>query len=129
MTEFSFPYVSVASSGGEYFQVSFGEGEGSDRAYFLIQRQFESYDGGIFYLESHEIDLCGHFKITHAQLARDSLRLQVACEPAETILIGFQAGIGVFNQLKRTLKTMMPARILSVVEDGRSGPEAGNSAP
>jgi hypothetical protein len=47
MREFSFPCLSVASSGGEYFQVSFEESEG-DRAYSLIQRQFESYDGGLF---------------------------------------------------------------------------------
>jgi len=38
MTEFSFPNVSVASSGGEYFQVSFADKEDSDDAYFLIQR-------------------------------------------------------------------------------------------
>src|ERR1035438_5529606 len=80
MTEFSFPYVSVASSGGEYFEVSFAEieeGEESeecDHAYFLIQRQFEDYDGGLFYIESHETKLCGHFKIIGAELARDTFR-------------------------------------------------------
>jgi hypothetical protein len=62
----------VASSGGEYFQVSFAEDQYSDDAYFLIQRQFESYDGGFFYLESHERTLCGHFKISKARLGRNS---------------------------------------------------------
>src|ERR1051325_8107084 len=66
MTEFSFPSVSVDSSGGEYFQVSFEDDPDSDSAYFLIQRQFESYDGGLLYLESHQRTLCGHFKIRRA---------------------------------------------------------------
>jgi hypothetical protein len=129
MIEFSFPRVSVASSGGEYFQVKFAESEDSeeDDAYFLIQRQFESYDGGLFYLESHEIRLRGHFKIRRAELGRDTLRLQVACEPAKTVQINFQADGVQYNQLKRILKLMMPGRILSIEKDRRSGPEAGNS--
>jgi hypothetical protein len=124
MTEFSFPRVSVASSGAEYFEVSFAENEDSDRAYFLIQRQFESYDGGLFYLESHETRLCGHFKIRRADLGRETLRLQVACDPAEAVQINFQANSARYNQLKRILKIMIPARILSIEEDRRSGAEA-----
>jgi len=133
MTEFFFPHVSVASSGDEYFEVSFaeiGEGEESeecDHAYFLIQRQFEDYDGGLFYIESHETKLCGHFKIIGAELARDTFRLRVACKPTETVVIRFQAGNARYNRLKRILRIIMPARILSIEEDRRSGPKAGNS--
>ena len=129
MTEFSFPNVSIASSGGEYFQVSFADSEDSDRAYFLIQRQFESFDGGLFYLESNEIRLCGHFKITAAELGRDTLRLQVAREAIETVQIRFQADRVRYNRLKRILKIMMPARILSVEDDRRSEPEDGSARP
>jgi hypothetical protein len=71
MTEFSFSNVTVASSGGEYFQVSFADKEDSDDAYFLIQRQFESPDRGHVYIESHQRILCGHFKIRKAELRRD----------------------------------------------------------
>jgi hypothetical protein len=113
MREFSFPCLSVASSGGEYFQVSFEESEG-DRAYSLIQRQFESYDGGLFYVESHIRKLCGHFKIRRAELGRNTFRLEVACEPAETIQIRFEADVGRYNQLRRVLKIMMPGCILKI---------------
>ena len=65
-----------------YFQVSFTAGENSDDAYFLLQRQFESYDRGFFYVESHERTLCGHFKITRAELGRNIFRLEWGCEPA-----------------------------------------------
>lgn len=76
MKEFSLPNVSVASSGGEYFQVSFADKEDSGDAYFLIQRQFESPDGGRVYIESHQRMLCGHFKIRKAELRRDVFRLE-----------------------------------------------------
>jgi hypothetical protein len=79
-----FPSVSAASSGDEYFQVWFDEIEAAeeseecDHAYFPIQRQFEDYDGGLFYLESHETKLCGHFRIIGVTLTSDTLRLHVA---------------------------------------------------
>ena len=42
MTDLFLKHVSVAESGGEYFQVSFADDEESDDRYFLVQRQFES---------------------------------------------------------------------------------------
>lgn len=103
VTEFSFPKVSVASSGGEYFQVSFRDSNDSDDAYFLLQRQFESYDGGFLYIESHERTLCGHVKIKRAELGRSLLRLELASKPAEIVHIRFQADGARYNQLRRFL--------------------------
>jgi hypothetical protein len=114
MTEFSFPSVSVDSSGGEYFQVSFEDDPDSDSAYFLIQRQFESYDGGLLYLESHQRTLCGHFKIRRARLGRNMFRLELASEPVETVQIWFQADSAQYNQLRRVLKIMMPSGVLRI---------------
>jgi hypothetical protein len=71
-TEFSFQYVSVASSGGEYSEVTSTDSENSDDAYFLIQQQFESYDRGYFYVESHERPLCGQFRVRRAELGGTS---------------------------------------------------------
>jgi hypothetical protein len=114
MTEFSFSRVSVASSGGEYFQVSFAENEDSDDAYFLIQRQFESSDGGRVYIESHQRALCGHFRIRKAELRRDVFRLELIDRPAKTVQIRFQADEKQYGQLKRVLQTMIPSRALSI---------------
>jgi len=116
LTEFTFPHVSAESS-GDYFQVSFEETEDSEDAYFLIQRQFESCDGGLFYLESHDERLCGHFKIGRAVLGRDVLRLEVACEPPATVQIRFQTGVSRYNRLKRIPGTMMSARVLTIEEE------------
>jgi hypothetical protein len=109
MTEFSFPNVSVASSGGEYFQVSFADKEDSDDAYFLIQRQFESPDRGHIYIESHERMLCGHFKIRKTELRRNALRLELVCQPAQTVQLRFEADGVRYDQLKTLLKTMIPS--------------------
>jgi len=120
MTELSLPNVSVASSGGEYFQVSFEakkdseEMEDSEGAYFLIQRQFESHDGGRVYVESHEQMLCGHYKIRNAELGRDVFRLEIICQPLETVQIRFQAGSTRYNELKAVLKTMIPSIALDI---------------
>jgi hypothetical protein len=120
MTELSLPNVSVASSGGEYFQVSFDEKkdsedmEDSQGAYFLIQRQFESPDGGRVYIESHERSLCGHFRIKKAELHREVFRLELMSRPACIIQIKFQADEKQFGRLKRVLRIMCSSGVLRV---------------
>src|SRR6267143_2602394 len=114
MKEFSLPNVSVSSSGDEYFQVHFSDKQDSDDAYFLIQRQFESHDGGRVYVESHEQMLCGHYKIRNAELGRDVSRLEIICQPLETVQIRFQAGSTRHNELKAVLKTMIPSIALDI---------------
>ena len=115
MTEFSFPYVSVSSSGGEYFQVCFEQYQDSEEAYLLIQRQFEDDDGGYFYIESSQESLCGHFKIRHAELGREVLRLEIIRLPAETVQIRFVADDAHYEELKQTLSTMIPDDVFSIL--------------
>jgi len=120
MTEFSYPYVSAESS-GEYFQVLFAESGDSEGAYFLIQGESESCDGDLFYIERHDARLCGHFKVRWAELGRDIFRLEVACEPAETVQVRFQADDTLYRRLKCNLRIMMPVPILTI-EGERNGP-------
>ncbi len=47
-------HLSASEMGGEYFQVMFEEERESDKAYFLIQRQFEIPGDGSCYVESHK---------------------------------------------------------------------------
>ena len=120
MTELSLPNVSVASSGGEYFQVSFEakkdseEMEDSEGAYFLIQRQFESPDGGRVYVESYERVLCGHFRIKRAELHREVFRLELASRPASMAQIRFQADEKQYGRLKRVLQIICPSGVLRI---------------
>jgi hypothetical protein len=105
----------VSSSGGEYFQVCFGDEEDSHEAYLLIQRQFEDYDGGCLYVESSQKSLCGHFKIRQAELSREVLRLEILCRLVETVQIRFRADDAHYKRLKQILSIMIPADVFNVV--------------
>jgi hypothetical protein len=112
MTDLFLKHVSAAESGGEYFQVSFADDEESDDRYFLVQQQFESPDHGRLYVESHLRALSGHFRIRTAELERGLFRLEIRCQPPETVQIRFQADETQFNRLKRVLRIMFPLSIL-----------------
>ena len=108
--ELSLPYVSVASGGDEYFQVSFDarpEGTDGDTPYFLLQRQFESPDGGSVYVECHQRALCGHVRVSRAVLSAGLLRLELATRPPHVVVIRFKAGNRRFRQLTAMLRTII----------------------
>lgn len=117
MTELSLPYLSVSSSGDEYFQISFSASESDDDEdgeYFLIQRQFETPDGGRVYVESHQRSLCGHFRIRRAELRQRVLRLEFIARPqAKTVVIRFKADDRRYRELKNVLRTIFPPGVLS----------------
>jgi hypothetical protein len=69
--------VSASESGGEYFQVLFEREQDGDRAYFLIQRQFEIPDDGTCYVETHIPEACGYFRIRFAELDRNRFRIEL----------------------------------------------------
>jgi hypothetical protein len=112
MTDLFLRHVSVAESGGEYFEVSFVDDEESDDRYFLVQRQFESPDHGRLYVESHLWALSGHFRIRRAELERGLFRMEIMCQPPETVQIRFQADETQFNRLKRVLRIVFPSSVL-----------------
>lgn len=114
MTDLFLKHVSVAESGGEYFQVSFADDEKSDDSYFLVQRQFESPDQGRVDVESHLPRLSGHFRMRRAELERGLFRLEIRCQPPETVQIRFQADEIQFNRLKRVLRIMLPSNVLKI---------------
>jgi hypothetical protein len=122
ITELSLPYVSVASAGDEYFEVSFDarpEGTDGDTPYFLLQRQFESPDGGRVYIECHRRELCGHVRVSHAVLSGSLLRLELASRPQRVVAIRFKADNGRFQQLTAMLKTIIGVRHLELASGER----------
>ena len=64
-------YVSAAEA-GDYYQVSFEtedpdddatDSPGVDSPYLIIQRQFETPDGGRCYVETHDHGYVGHYRV------------------------------------------------------------------
>ena len=124
ITELALPYVSVASGGDEYFQLSFDarpEGTDGETPYFLLQRQFEAPDGGRVYIECHQRELCGHVRISRSVLTAGLLRLQLDGRPPREVAISFKADGRRFRELTAMLKTIMVARHLELVSGQRHG--------
>jgi len=111
--------VSVSESGGEYFQALFEEGDpGSeqdspDGKYFLIQRQFETPDGGLIYVENDDLDPIGHFKVIKASLNPKCFSLTLRGKRSASIELTFEATPKNYGEVKRILRIMIPSIELS----------------
>ena len=86
LMRFHAKYVS-ASEAGDYYEVSFdtedpGEDStdprGPDRPYLIIQRQFETPDGGQCYVETHDDGHVGHFHVRLTNFTRTCLAFEIA---------------------------------------------------
>ena len=71
LMKFHAKYVSAAEA-GDYYQVSFDaedpgddatDSPGVDSPYLIIQRQFETPDGGRCYVETHDHGYVGHYRV------------------------------------------------------------------
>ena len=105
-------------------QVSFDarpEGTDGETPYFLLQRQFETPDGGHVYIECHQRELCGHVRISRAVLTAGLLRLRLDGRPTREEAISFKADERRFRELTAMLKTIIGARHLELVSLQRHG--------
>ena len=88
-------YVDVSIE-GDYYQVHFdakeddGSAEITDDPYFLIQRQFEMPDGGEVYIESHDDNYIGHYRVNRASLQRSKIHLEFKRSNDAEIEISFK---------------------------------------
>jgi hypothetical protein len=80
-------YVS-ASESGDYYQVAFentdpagdaADVDGPDNPYLLIQRQFEDPDGGLCYVETHNEEYIGHFRLRSIGIQKNSRPFFLPC--------------------------------------------------
>jgi hypothetical protein len=104
-------YVTIE---GDYYQVCFDEKEDdgsteiTNAPYFLIQRQFEMPDGGEIYIESHDDNYIGHFKVKESILQRDKFTIELKRPKFSYIEISFNSTENKFNALRSALKIMVP---------------------
>ena len=103
-----------ASESGDYYQVLFEGEEDGEGAYLLMQRQFEDPDGGLCYLESHDEDYTGHFKVVRAALGRKRLCLELGRKDAAEVEVTFKTGEQNYHEVARIMRIMIPC--LEVVE-------------
>ncbi len=71
-------YVSI-SVAGDYYQAMFAEedtDDDSDRAYLIIQRQFEDLEDDTCYIETHDRKYSGHFLLRRIEFTPERLSIE-----------------------------------------------------
>ena len=103
-------YVSVGEFDGQYFEVSFDrEDPGADldlsapmKPYLLLQRQFEDYDGGACYIETHEPDrYAGHFRLRLVEFAPTRLVFDIDRATDRGVEVTFTLDPRPFQEVER----------------------------
>lgn len=109
MQRFHATHVS-ASEEGDHFQILFEESsEQEDHPYLLVQRQFETPDGGRCYIETENCDFAGHFRIRSARLGRSTFRLIWGRISEEAAEVTFEADDSTFAEIGKVLRIMVPS--------------------
>jgi hypothetical protein len=104
-----------ASEDGDYFQVAFEDRRDAQGSpYLLIQRQFEDEDGDVCYIESHDEEFVGHFRIRSARLARH--RFLMVTNQALDADVTLDIDERTFRAIKRVLRIMIPQLVVSEEE-------------
>lgn len=76
---FQAKHVSTSDS-GDYFQALFEAVEDAsdhDSPYLLIQRQFEDPDGGQCYIETHDENYIGHFRVHRIEFSSSRIVIEI----------------------------------------------------
>jgi hypothetical protein len=106
-------YVSP-SEAGDYYQVLFeerdpdSEQDSPDGKYLLVQRQFEMPDEGRIYVESHDQDFVGQFKVVKARLKPKWFCLTLSRKTFASIEVTFETSPENYAEVKRVLSVMIP---------------------
>jgi hypothetical protein len=103
-------YVSVGEFDDQYFELSFGtEDPGADldlsapmKPYVLLQRQFEDYDGGVCYIETHEPDrYAGRFHLRLVEFVPTRLVFDIDRETDRRVEVTFTLDLQRFQEVER----------------------------
>jgi hypothetical protein len=97
-----------ATKSGDYYQVNFEVADNGDGPYVLIQRQFEDDDGGLCYLETHDQDYIGHFKVVRATLDRHRFCLEIRRKKFSNVEVTFKTNEENYLEVARVLRIMIP---------------------
>jgi len=96
-----------SSVSGDYYQVMFEAEEETndpDSPYFLIQRQFETSDGGRCYLETHDEKYIGHFLLRRVEFTPERLSIEFDRPSDNLVSVTFCMAISDFEEASRVMK-------------------------
>ena len=99
-------HVSTSVS-GDYYQVMFEEREDStepDSPYLLIQRQFEMPDGGECYVETHDEEYIGHFRLRRIHFTPEGILVEIDRSRNNVVRVTFSMTTSAFEEALPVLK-------------------------
>jgi len=71
--------------------------------YLVIQRQFEDLDGGRCYVETHDENYIGHFRIRRIDLSVSRILLEIDRPKANVVEASFAIASSDFKQVARVV--------------------------
>jgi len=95
------------SVAGDYYQAMFEASEDStdpDSPYLLIQRQFEMPDGGECYIETHNEENIGHFRVRRIDFRPDGISVEIGRSKNNFVTVTFRITTSAFEEALPILK-------------------------
>jgi len=99
-------YVSI-SVAGDYYQAMFAEedtDDDSDRAYLIIQRQFEDLEDDTCYIETHDRKYSGHFLLRRIEFTPERLSIEFDRPNDNLISVTLRMAASEFEEASQVLK-------------------------
>ena len=111
LMRFHAKYVSAAEA-GDYYQVSFETEDPGDDAtdppaldspYLIIQRQFETPDGGRCYVETHDHSYVGHYRLKLIDFSPTHLVVAIERKSNTHVEVTYALDAVEFNEVQRVV--------------------------
>jgi len=97
------------SIAGDYFQVMFEAKQDtgdSDSPYLVLQPQFETPDRDEYYIETHNKNYCGHFRLCRVEFTPEKLSIEFDRPIDNVIDVTFDMMADDFRKASRVVKTI-----------------------
>lgn len=103
-----------ASEEGDYFALSFNNDDpnydGPDYnptgPYLIVQRQFEDGDDRICYVETHDHDWCGHFRVRLISFSDTRFVMEILDQDARQVSVGYNLPRSKFEAIESVVNVI-----------------------
>jgi len=96
-----------SSVSGDYYQAMFEAEEDTNdpnSPYLLIQRQFETSDGGRCYIETHDEKYIGHFLLRRVEFTPERLSIEFDRPSDNLVSVTFSMAVTDFEEASQVIK-------------------------
>lgn len=104
---------------GDYYQAIFDSDDRDDEQvdpfdqpepYVLVQREFEDFNGGKCYIESHDEEYIGHFKLKLVEFSPTRLAYEIARRDHKIVEVSFSLTAAEFEEAQPIIEVIFGVR-------------------